>query len=175
MGNYARTALKHRTGKSLFKELAADYGIEIVDVSRRKDMSSRNITYLALVDSDSDVSLPKEKKLTFTFRSDFAVSRTNSVFFEIEHTRENGIKSDGWFFTCMADYIAYFDLANQTAIIMDWNKIRQTIDDGDIGKIKNIVNDGDECITKVCLVTMEELENHHCIVCELKKLQKNVS
>lgn len=167
MDNHVRTYRKHQSGKISFRSLALEHGIEVVDVSRQRDMAMQNITYKALVDSQSDVSLPKGKMLLFTFRADSTIERSQNVFFEIEHTKRNGRKEDGWYFTCSADYIVYYNAANNSAIILDWNKVREQIDDGKMGKIKYIVNDGDECMTKVCLATIDELNNQGCVVCKL--------
>ena len=170
LDNRVRTYRKHRKGKTAFRDLAKEYGIEVVDVSGQRDMAIRNITYKAFVSKTSDVSLPKEKTLLFTLRSDSSIRQSGNVFFEIEHTRNNGQKEDGWFFTCQADYIVYYDAASNAATILDWDKTREVIDDGIIGKIQSIVNDGDECITKVCLVSMDELLKNDCIA--FKMLQQ---
>lgn len=167
MDNHVRTYRKHQSGKISFRDLALEHGIEVVDVSRQRDMAMQNITYKALVNTQSDATLPKGKMLLFTFRADSTIARSQNVFFEIEHTKRNGRKEDGWYFTCSADYIVYYNAAENSAIILDWNKVRELIDDGKMGRIKYIINDGDECMTKVCLATIDELTNQGCIVCKL--------
>lgn len=166
MNNRMRTGSRHIQGKRAFCALAQKHNIDVVDVSRQGTMAKRNITYKIFVENTSDVALPKGKTLTITFRSDYSIGKTGNVFFEMEHIRHGGRVEDGWFFTCYANYIVYYDAEFDVAIVMDWDKLRHAISVGDVGKIRSVVNDGDECITKVCLASLSELREKNCITCE---------
>lgn len=168
MNNRNRTSMRHAQGKKAFCSLAQKHGIDVVDVSRQGTMARRNITYKIFVEETSDIELPKGKTLTMTFRSDYSMGKTGNVFFEIEHIRQGGRTEEGWFFSCYSNYIVYYNAADNTAIIMDWEKLRYAISVGEVGEIRSVINDGDECITKVCLASIDELKEKNCIVCEIR-------
>lgn len=176
MDNRIRTYKKHNIGKQAFRKLASRYGMEVVDVSKMSSgLARKNITYKAFVHPGSCIALPKNKTLYLTFRADSAIRKSGNVFFEISHTRKNGAYDEGWFFTCDADYIVYYDQVQDIADVIDWKQARTMIGCGQVGKIESIENDGDECITKVCLATRDELKEKGLLICTIGDKPKKIA